>query len=139
MASARNRLYLFFILSCLAGYIWIYVAYHTRSETHNPIYGGCLIKHVTNVPCPSCGSTRSALSLIKGDFVSSMYWNPFGIVLVLFGLVVPFWILFDCSLRKDTFYNFYRKAEQGLKRKIIAIPALLLIIANWVWNIYKGL
>jgi hypothetical protein len=36
-------------------------------------------------------------------------------------------------------YNFYNQTELVLKRKWIAIPAILLVLLNWIWNIAKGL
>ena len=54
-------------------------------------------------------------------------------------LVTPGWIIFDLLLKKDTLFRFYNRTELFLKRKWIAIPAILLVILNWIWNIYKGL
>jgi len=51
----------------------------------------------------------------------------------------PIWIAYDLVSRKETLLNFYKKTESYLKQKRIAIPVILLIITNWIWNIYKGL
>lgn len=139
MQSGRNKLYFFLLLFCLAGYIWFYTGYRSFPESGDKARIGCLIKHTTNVPCPSCGATRSAISLIKGDFAGSLYWNPIGILLVCMGVIIPIWISYDKIFRKDSLYLFYRKAEVFLRRKAVALPAILLIIINWIWNIYKGL
>lgn len=54
-------------------------------------------------------------------------------------IIVPFWIIYDHILQKATLFNVYKKTELILKQKRIAIPAILLILLNWAWNIQKGL
>jgi len=136
MQLTKNKLYLFLLISCLAGYIWLY--FNFRTNNNNEI-GLCMFKHVTNIPCPSCGSTRSILSLFQGHFIESIYWNPIGLILVIIMVASPIWIAYDLVSRKETLLNFYKKTESYLKQKRIAIPVILLIITNWIWNIYKGL
>jgi len=138
MFLQRNKLYLFLFLSCLAGYIWLF------ASTSSTGFGGhgisvCMFKHFTNIPCPSCGSTRSALSVLKGNFSEALSLNPIGILLVLILIITPAWIIYDLLKKKDTLFKVYKGAEEYLRRKEIAIPAILLITANWIWNIYKGL
>jgi len=65
MDKRRNRIYLFLGIACLAGYLWLGVAFKTAPE--KGVMGACLIKGVTGIPCPSCGATRSVLSLLHGD------------------------------------------------------------------------
>jgi hypothetical protein len=101
--------------------------------------GICLFKQVTDVPCPSCGSTRSVLSVLHGDFAGALLWNPFGIIILGILLVCPLWILFDVLFKRDSLHHFYLRTELFLKRKWVAIPAILLVLLNWIWNILKGL
>lgn len=134
----RNKLYVLLSTACAAGYIWLMLTYYRAfSLALEP--GVCLFKRVTGVPCPSCGSTRSVLSILKGDFTEAILWNPFGILLTCILLVFPAWIIYDVLSRKSTLYNFYNRTELVLKRKWIAIPAILLVLLNWIWNISKGL
>lgn len=99
----------------------------------------CIIKNITNIPCPSCGSTRSVVSFIDGNFIDSLYYNPIGLIIIIIMITSPIWIIYDLIYSKDTLYQCYRKIEVALNTKIIAIPAIVLILANWIWNIYKGL
>jgi hypothetical protein len=134
----RNKLYVLLSTACAAGYIWLMLTYHrTVSLSLEP--GVCLFKRVTGIPCPSCGSTRSVLSFLKGDVVDAILWNPFGILLMLILFVSPLWIIYDVISRKDTLSRFYNRTELFFKRTWIAIPAILLVLLNWVWNIAKGL
>jgi hypothetical protein len=138
MANSRNKLYLLLIISCLAGYIWIISASFSSREADAGI-GVCIFKHVTNIPCPSCGSTRSLLSLLKGNIYEALYWNPIGILLAFMMVIFPIWILSDFLWRKDSLFICYQKAESFLRKREVAIPAILLVASNWIWNIFKGL
>jgi hypothetical protein len=135
----RNKLYLILITACIGGYLWLVVANHFDTAAEGNLTGVCLIKDITHIPCPSCGTTRSILSLSKGDLSESLCWNPFGLIVALIMLIAPAWMLYDIVKQKDSLFLFYNQAEIFLRRTWIAIPAILLVLTNWIWNIYKGL
>lgn len=134
---SRNKLYALLSTACAIGYIWLTVSYFRGSSNDNDP-GACLFKHITNIPCPSCGSTRSVLSLLRGDISGSVNWNPFGLILIVILVFSPVWILYDVVNQKVSLLKFYKKTELYLKRKYIGIPAILIVLINWVWNIHKG-
>lgn len=135
---SRYKLYVLLSTACAAGYIWLAINYQLH-VTNSIETGVCIFKHVTNIPCPSCGSTRSVLSLMKGDIQGALFLNPIGFILMTILIISPFWILYDLISRKETLFNAYQKAEFFMRRKWIAIPAILLVFLNWIWNISKGL
>lgn len=134
----RNKLYVLVSTACAAGYIWLFLNYQ-RSVSDSIEPGVCLFKRLTGIPCPSCGSTRSVLSLLKGDFIGALISNPFGLIILSILILAPLWILYDIVLQKDSLLQVYNRTEIFLRRKWIAIPLILLVILNWIWNIYKGL
>lgn len=137
MPLNRNKLYSILLTACVAGYIWL--IYNILSnETDNNSVEVCLIKHVTNIPCPSCGSTRAIVSLSKGNFVEAFNLNPIGYIVALIMLIAPIWIIVDLVLRKNSLFLCYQKIESHLKKPKYAIPLILLVIINWIWNITKG-
>lgn len=138
MTLDRNKLYLILFIACVAGYIWLYFSI-TKNITENKSVEVCLIKHLTNIPCPSCGSTRSVISLTKGDFIGALNFNPIGYLVAMIMLITPIWITADTIKRTKTLFVFYHKIETYLKRPRIAIPLILLVIINWIWNITKEL
>lgn len=69
----------------------------------------------------------------------ALYWNPFGLLLISFLIIVPIWILYDVASRKESMLTMYIKAERFVGRKWIAIPGIIIVIINWGWNISKGL
>lgn len=134
----RNKLYVLVSTACAAGYIWLFLNYQ-RSVSDSIEPGVCLFKRLTGIPCPSCGSTRSVLSLLKGDFIGALISNPFGLIILSILILAPLWILYDIVLQKDSLLQVYNRTEIFLRRKWIALPLILLVILNWIWNIYKGL
>ncbi len=125
-------------IACLAGYIWLYfniVFNYTASKS----FEVCLIKHVTNIPCPSCGSTRSVVLISKGNFIEALLINPLGYLIAGIMILAPIWIIADTLSQKKTLFNFYKTIETYLKQPKFAIPLILLVIINWIWNMNKGL
>ena len=43
----------------------------------------CLFYHLTGLPCPGCGLTRSFVCLGHGHFWESLHWHPLGPVIFL--------------------------------------------------------
>ncbi len=135
----RNKLYILILVACAAGYFWIGFTQYFEVDAKNETFGVCLFKHVTHIPCPSCGSTRSVLSLLQGNWMASLLINPLGLPIAVFLFVVPLWILADFYRRKNTFFDFYIQTEIYLRKPWVAIPLVALVVLNWIWNISKGL
>jgi hypothetical protein len=135
----RTGLYSLIFIACLAGLAWTaYLMQHPHLVLDEQVTP-CVIKHVTGIPCPSCGSSRSVISLVRGDVANAMYWNPFGLIIFSIMLVSPVWIGYDVATKRDTFLTSYRRAERILRIKWVAISAIALVTINWIWNITKEL
>lgn len=133
---AKNRLYAIISIACFLGFAYLFYKINYSESAHLTL---CMIKNVTGYACPSCGTTRAVQLFLQGDLVASFLMNPFGIIVALFMVISPMWILFDSITKKETFYFWYIKTEKIIRNKWIAIPLILLVILNWIWNIYKGL
>jgi hypothetical protein len=130
---SRNKLYTILLIACFLGFSYfIYTLYFEHATV-------CLIKKVSNYPCPACGNTRAIVLLTKGEILQSIQLNPLGIVVFLAMLIVPTWIISDVIRKKKSFYLTYKKIEKFVQKKSVAIPLIALIFANWIWNIYKNL
>ena len=124
------------LIACLAGFIYLFYNIHTlQSQT----FRVCIIKNVTSYPCPSCGTTRAVTLLLQGRIIESLLLNPFGIVVAIIMTIFPIWILTDIFLKKETFYFWYKKTEATIRKPAIALILILLLLFNWIWNIYKHL
>lgn len=138
VSTNRGKLYTILFAACIAGYMLLfYQMTLIQSETNTVEV--CLFKHATNLPCASCGSTRSVLSLLSGNFLDSLYINPLGILIALIMLIVPLWIMLDLATKRNTLFVIYNRAVACLKHPRLAIPLILLVLVNWIWNISKGL
>lgn len=131
--------YTLFILLTLAGYVWVLFNLNDPYGSANDRYGFCLFKKTTGIPCPACGSTRSLLEIIHGNIAAGIETNPLGIIALIYLLILPFWLLTDLVLVKRTLPAFYLKAEKIVRKKYVASLLILLVLANWIWNIYKGI
>ena len=97
------------------------------------------MKRFTGLPCPSCGSTRSVLSLVDGNLSAAVLGNPLGLILFMIMMILPAWLLYDFIRRKNSLLKSYGKTEVWIRKSWIAIPSVILILGNWIWNIQKGL
>ncbi len=133
----KKGLYLLALIASLAGWAWLAANYFIPSLSGAGIHF-CIFRIVTGIPCPACGSTHSMLSLMQGDIADALYWNPIGMILSVSMIVFPVWILADWMISGNSFYRFYKGFEELFRKRWILIPALLLIAADWIWNIVKG-
>jgi hypothetical protein len=131
----KRSLYSLMLGLSVAGAAWLFLD-HSLS-------GGatlCLFKSATDLPCPSCGTTRSLVVLLQGDLFQALSINPLGIVAAVGLIVVPLWISIDLFRSQDSFYRAFRSIENFLRSNRLAAAAGIVIIAgNWLWNIAKGL
>jgi len=113
----------------LAVLVVLVVSYHF----HLPI--GCPFKMLTGIPCPGCGGTRALMALLHGHIWEAIMTNPFSVLVILFAIIAPVWQFVDC-------YRNTKTLQRAMTSKW-PTPALILIavlvLANWIWNIYKGL
>ncbi len=138
MYVERRKFYILLGLSCLAGYIWIYLSFRLNVHSLADLII-CPVKLETGIPCPSCGSTRALLHLFHGRVGQAILLNPIGIILAGIMIATPIWILTDLFRKKQSLFLFYRRFEAFIRIKWVAVIAVLLIVSNWIWNIYKGL
>ncbi|MCF6129632.1 DUF2752 domain-containing protein [Flavobacterium sp. AS60] len=132
----RNKLYSLLLIACLAGFIYLFYNIHIlQSQT----FRVCIIKNVTGYPCPSCGTTRAVTLLLEGKIIESLLLNPFGILVAIAMILFPFWVLIDIILKKESFFRTYKKAETIIRKPWLASILILLVLFNWIWNIYKHL
>lgn len=133
---SRNKLYSLLLIACLTGLIYLFYNIHyIKNET----FGVCIIKNVTGYPCPSCGTTRAVILLMQGRIAESILLNPFGILVVITMTVFPIWVLTDIFFKKNTFFKWYKETEATIRKPWIAVILILLVLLNWIWNIYKHL
>lgn len=87
----------------------------------------CIIKKVSGIDCPGCGATRMMLSLLKLDFKSAFYYNPF--------LLTTSPILLFCLAYGDINYIRTGNYKIGKLKYLLWIELALAIIFCIIRNI----
>jgi hypothetical protein len=134
----KDKFYVLTATMVCLGHAWLLINYLELVD-RTDIVSVCMLKFITNLPCPSCGTTRAVISIFDGNLLDSVFLNPNGLVVLFVMTVVPILLTFDCVLQKDTLFLAYLKTERILKQKGTAIPVTMLVLVNWGWNIYKDL
>jgi hypothetical protein len=134
--SPVQKTYGLISLLLLGGYA--YLLYEFTTGRHHPGQTVCLFKNITGVACPSCGTTRGLVALLNGDWLAATFTNPLVWPLAAGLVVLPLWLLWDALSQRTSFYQFYLRTEQLVRRKPVALLLVLLITCNWCWNIWKG-
>jgi hypothetical protein len=136
MTKTREQTYTLILVSCLAGYAWLYYALYFSSGGQGTL---CLFKNITGIACPSCGTTRALIALMHLRFSDTVHYNPLGMLMAPVMLVGPLWIMRDLMKKDNSLFIRYRQFENLLRRPAVYLPAIGLLLANWTWNILKGL
>lgn len=136
---ARGKLYALILFVSSAGYAWLGWNLYNHVNHGDERFTVCLFKSLTGIPCPACGATRSIQAILQADISNALFINPLGFLLFAALIILPLWVTSDLLRKQNTFHRFYTFAEAKLAQKIIALPAIALITANWVWSICKHL
>ncbi len=129
MPSLKKDFYALFAIITAAGYVWLI---HNLISA-NAGTGVCIFRHISSLPCPSCGTTTSVTSLLSGNFWNAIYSNPLGIPVAAAMLIIPFWIAYDLFTGRQTLRNAFNKCEGFLKKPSVALTAIILVAVNWIW------
>ncbi|MFP5352938.1 MAG: DUF2752 domain-containing protein [Actinomycetota bacterium] len=79
---------------------------------------GCLLRALTDIPCPLCGMTTSVSSTVRGDLSQAVAAAPAGVAVVAFAL----WVLFT-----------------GRPRRLeLPLPGVVLVLVMmWVFQLFR--
>jgi len=134
----KNKLYSLIITACLMGYIWLFLNLNSPRVGQDE-WTICPLKLTTSIPCPSCGTTRSVMSIYDGQFLKALFWNPFGFLVAICMIVCPIWVIIDWWHRNDSFFRAYHLFENRLKGSKYTYLLISIILINWCWNLIKDL
>jgi hypothetical protein len=127
----RKQLYFLVLFLGLAGQLWIVYSYK-RLEKQEEVFNTCIFKRVTGLPCPSCGTIHSIISILHGDLRMAFRENPLGFAGILITAILPYWVLADLVLGRESFYYFFMSAERLLKKPWFLTGFLILILIIWL-------
>ncbi len=131
-----RKLHALVLLATLASGIWL--AFNlTRYE--EPGLTPCLVKNLSGYPCPACGSSRSFMAIFHGHFEEAFFINPFGFLSLALLLILPVLTLSDLFTGKQRLNDLVNRVNTLFTKAHWYLPAILLVVGNWIWNIFKGL
>jgi len=133
----QKRFYIIILSLLVAGVAWFGYNLMDAKQVNGPTI--CLFKNVSSLPCPACGSTRSAILVTQGELQKAALQNPLGFLLVLGLFSLPIWLLYDSLTRRASLFQFSQSINEVLKKPQYSYPLIILILINWFWNIFKGL
>ena len=100
--------------------LWIVISPHLRS---------CTFRNITGIPCPTCGTTRTAIALLDFDFCAAFVINPLamiaGVVFISGGGVALAWALLQGPIPTSSLH--------WSRRWTITVIGVILI--NWAYLI----
>ena len=101
-----------------------------------PLFGVCLLKTCTGIPCALCGGTRSLLAGSRGDLGAAWRWNPLvcsGVI--AFGVYWSYCVV-SSALRVKTRIRLH--VSDPLSLGVVRWGAATLLALNWIYLIYAG-
>ena len=94
-------------------------------ETHMQLgLPECTFKHVTGLPCPSCGMTTSFALTMRGDLFDALRANSVGVLLALTLLAAIPWCLASAFSRRTL---FVQSAERALMVMVVGLLGMMLV------------
>ncbi len=127
----RKNLYFLALFLGLAGQLWIAYSY-IKLEKQEEAFNTCIFNRLTGLPCPSCGTIHSIVSIVHGNFRQALADNPLGFIGILIVLIIPYWILADLAFGKESFYKFFLLTDRLLKRQWVLASVLSVISLLWI-------
>lgn len=99
----------------------------TIADMFRRIYfgGGCLLKDIFDIPCPSCGMSRAFLSLIMGDIKAALHFHPL------------FWI-FPITVGLGLLAALDKTKKRKLLWLILMALCILAYLVCWVIRLATG-
>ena len=90
----HKHFYILFLLFFLSVVIFIVIV-NLFDLNANDFFLPCLFYKRTGIYCPGCGCTRATISLIKGNIIPSLYYNP----VILYSAVIFVWAILSYIIR----------------------------------------
>jgi hypothetical protein len=114
----------------VAGWITAVAVIHARGLAiggEPPVV--CTFRRMTGVPCATCGSTRAAFALARGDLFAALLLNP---LVVVTGAVLALILLARLVSARRLRLELSRPG-----RWLAWSIAAVLFAANWAWVIWR--
>ncbi len=121
------------MLICLSGgYLFVVLADDFATSGGHTF---CLFKRITGIACPGCGMGRASLLMLHGEVAASLAMNPLAIPFFAACLALAGWFVADLVRGRRGAWDFL---TTPFPTKWFVL-LLVVLTANWIWSICKGL
>lgn len=87
----------------------------------------CIFYTVSGYYCPGCGGTRAALALLRGDLLTSLFYNP----VVPYGVATATWFMLTQTIERLS----RGRIQCAMHFRMIYVYILLILVAiNFIWK-----
>ena len=93
----------------------------------------CVFKHLTGLPCLTCGMTRSWVAVMHGELAQALAWNPAGAALCALTLLGTVYLLARAVGAPAVRLDASRREGRAL-----AIGVVVVVIVNWLYVLASG-
>ena len=94
----------------------------------------CPLKHLTGVPCPTCGMTRAFVRMTHGQWAAAFQVSPLGALLAMLTAGMALYGLLRLSVWR-------RPVEVRLttgESRVLRVAVVSAVMANWIYLIASG-
>lgn len=89
----------------------------------------CFLHDFLHMYCPGCGGTRATFTLLKGEVIQSVSYNPAILLGVLLVVYYEIGVIMTLMKRNGKYY-FYRK--NGLVMAYLVIVLVFAVVRDWL-------
>jgi phosphatidylserine synthase len=106
----------------------------TILATVGPLTVACPFKHLSGLPCPTCGSTRAVMALLEGEWSDALWLNPATTLAIVCSTVTIPIALWTSRAGHRRWRLVVTSREAGW----IRLGALAVIAAQWCFLMLTG-
>jgi hypothetical protein len=89
----------------------------------------CLLKSITGIPCPLCGTTRCLQACSRLDFAAALHWNPLSFVACIG--IVDWFVAWAVDQLWDR--RLLEALRRALQVRTIRLGIVVAVFLNWVY------
>ena len=97
----------------------------------------CPVRHLTGIPCPTCGMTRSFVAIVQGDWNQALAQHLFGPILFAGFLITVVHIAIEL-LAGRRLSAFYGQAISNRKAQMISLIMVLSYYGLRIYHLSKA-
>lgn len=94
----------------------------------------CPLHALSEIPCPTCGTTRAAGALLHGDFKTALLFNPLTTAVFL---AAALYVCYAAAVVVGRLPRIRIKSLSPTEACVISGMAIFLIAANWAYLLWR--